>query len=172
MDSGKSIRRRRPLINSSLENTRHRILSFDEERRLFAAFKKYKTRSNLAFAVMVALETGMRKSEQFRLRPGEEIDLDRRLIMALSYKGNRTTLRPVPITELLMPELIRCLAEITTDLLFDLKDPRKGFENACRDAGIKRRHLAHPQTYGHHAPGPHLQTRSSRWDEDLRIHQL
>lgn len=126
-----------PLITKSIENKKLRILSFDEERRLFAAFKKHKTRAHLAFAVMVALETAMRKSEQFRLRHSVDIDLEQRIILALSYKGKRTTVRPVPITELLMPELARRLSEVrTSDQLFDLKDPKKGFENACRDAGI------------------------------------
>jgi len=127
-----------PLITTSTENKKLRILSFDEERRLFAAFKKYKTRSHLAFAVMVALETAMRKGEQFRLKRSTDIDLERRIMMALSYKGNRTTLRPVPITELLLPELSARLSSVTTtDELFDFKDPKKGFENACRDAGIE-----------------------------------
>ena len=127
-----------PLITTSSENKRLRILSFDEERRLFAAFRKYETRAHLAFATMVALETAMRKSEQFRLTRGPDVDLERRIMMALSYKGNRTTLRPVPITELLMPELVKRLSEISiSEDLFDVKDPKKGFANACRDAGIQ-----------------------------------
>jgi integrase len=131
-----------PLIETSLENKRLRILTFDEEARLFAQFTKEKRRAHLAFAVTMALETAMRKSEQFRLERETDVDIPGGLLTALSYKGKRALRRYVPITGILLPQLVTQLALPVLDperahLVFPFDDPKKAFASACRDAGIK-----------------------------------
>jgi len=86
--------------------------------------------------VTFALESGLRKGEQFGLYRERKIDVDRRLISALSYKGRRATRRFVPITEFLLPQLVSHLENTAGDHLFEIDDPKKAFTNACKAAGI------------------------------------
>lgn len=128
-----------PLIAASLERKRVRILTNLEERQLFAACtgEKREKRAHLAFAITMALETWMRKSEQFRLNRETDINLEGRVLTALSYKGNRALRRLIPITEVLLPQLVAHLAEHPGPDVFDYDDPTKAFASACRDAGIE-----------------------------------
>jgi integrase len=125
-----------PLIQVSIESKHERILSYPEQVRLFAAFEAQK-RGHLPFAVTFALETAMRKEEQFRLDRFEDVDLEGRLLTALSYKGKRTIRRLVPITEVLMPQLVEHLASHSNQQVFEINDPKKSFANSCEDAGIE-----------------------------------
>lgn len=130
--------RGRGLIETSLESQRLRVLSFDEEARLFAAFTEGKRRSHLPFAVTFALETAMRKGEQFsRLDRVRDVDLEGRLLTATSYKGKKVTRRLVPITGVLLPQLAAHLRTHDGQLVFEIADPKKAFGNACEAAGIE-----------------------------------
>jgi integrase len=125
------------LIETSVESQHLRILSFEEEVRLFAAFDSEKKRKHLAFAVTFALETAIRKCEQFaRLDRVRDVDLKGRLLTATSYKGKKVIRRRVPITGVLLPQLAAHLREHDSQLVFDLADPKKAFANSCKDAGI------------------------------------
>src|SRR5262249_21411987 len=53
------------LIDRSGETSRDRVLSFDEEERLLAACKG--PRSHLRTLIIIALDTGLRRGETFRL---------------------------------------------------------------------------------------------------------
>jgi integrase len=123
-----------PLIEVALEPKHLRILSSEEEARLFAQFTG--KRKHLNFAATMALETMMRLGEQFRIARAD-IDLERRLLTALSYKGKRAIRRLIPITDLLLPRLTAELASHSRPLLFDYANPSHGFDSACRDAGIE-----------------------------------
>jgi integrase len=126
-----------PLIKTSLENKHLRILSFGEERELFGAFNLDGKRKHLPFAVTFALETGMRKIEQFaNLDRERDVDIDGRLLWATSYKGNKMIRRPVPITDLLLPQLVAHLASHKGKRVFEILDPKKAFGRSCADAGI------------------------------------
>lgn len=123
-----------PLVQMALESKRGRILSSDEEPKLFANCTGKRTR--LPFAITMALETGLRKGEQFNLRR-EDVDLEKRLITTVSYKGKRVTRRFVPIVEQLYHQLAAHMASHDKPTVFTIRDPRKAFEGACEDAGIK-----------------------------------
>lgn len=125
------------LIETAREEKHDRILSFEEQQRLFSALAKEPKRSHLPFAVTMALETGMRKGEQFRLNRTTDVDLERRILTALSYKGKKAVRRYVPITEHLLKELTAHLAATSGVNVFDFADPKKAFANACVDAGIE-----------------------------------
>lgn len=125
-----------PLIQASLENKHLRILSYPEQARLFRAFGADK-RDHLPFAVTFALETGMRKIEQFtNLDRARDVDIDGRLLWATSYKGNRMMRRPVPITEVLLPQLVAHLASHDGLRVFEIQDPKKAFGRSCEEARI------------------------------------
>ena len=126
-----------PLIEASLEPKHERILTFEEERRLFAACVDNTKRAHLPFAMTMALETWMRMSEQFRLDRVKDVNLEGRLLSALSYKGKRARRRLIYISDVLLPQLIAHLATTTGPGVFDYKDPTKAFDSACRAAGIE-----------------------------------
>lgn len=125
------------LIETSLEPKHERVLTFDEERRLFAACKGSAKRAHLPFAMTMALETWLRMGEQFRLDREKDVNIEGRLISALSYKGKRARRRLIYISDALLPDLVAHLATTTGPGVFDYKDPGKAFESACRDAGIE-----------------------------------
>lgn len=127
----------RPLIQASIENKHLRIVSYPEQSRLFGAFDSEGKRAHLSFAATFALETGMRKIEQFtNLERERDVDIDGRLLWATSYKGNKMIRRPVPITEALLPQLVAHLASHDGPRVFEILDPKKAFAHSCEEAGI------------------------------------
>ncbi len=139
-----------PLIQVAREKKVDRVLAFEEEPRLFAAFSAPK-RGHLSFATEMAIETGLRLSEQFGLR-FTDIDLEARLLTATSYKGRVAKRRLVPISGVLYPKLKAHIAERhrvikalireariqrRAEFLFGYTDPTQAFAKACVDAEIK-----------------------------------
>jgi len=127
-----------PLIQKAMETKRARVLSFDEERRLFAAIDSKRT-PELATAIAFAIDTGMRHGEQFRLTD-DDLNLRERIVRATSYKGKTAKRRPVPITaalaDALIPHLQRRSAE-QAGKVFSMINPRKSFETLRRRAGLE-----------------------------------
>lgn len=76
-----------------LDNQRMRVLSLDEERRLFSALGKNKLVKHI---VLTALHTGMRRGEIFDLK-WLDVDFDRGLIQVRFSKSNKR--RFIPINE-------------------------------------------------------------------------
>jgi integrase len=131
-----------PLIQVSREVKKERIISVEEEQRLLAAAAADWHRvGHLPFAITMALETGMRMSEQFRLTD-EDIRLEQRVLIATSYKGKVAKKRFVAITDVLYPQLKTFLDERSdedrlTGRVFWLQNPKKSFATTCRDAGVE-----------------------------------
>jgi integrase len=126
------------LIDRGAENSRDRILSFDEEARLLAACDG--KRVHLRPLVIAALDTGMRRGELFKLE-WKDVDLAARTITlpALITKTNKT--RGVAMTDRVhneLQELWRASPQRPTDSVFGLTDNiKKGWTSACKAAGIE-----------------------------------
>jgi len=118
------------------EREMERILSDDEASRLAAACSL-----SLRPVVIVALNTGMRKSEILDLR-WENVDFGRKYIRVERSKNNRT--RKVPMNSAVLEELRR-LRGNGSEYVFT-KERSEGklcciataFKTACRRAGIQR----------------------------------
>ena len=106
----------------------------------------------LKMIVLIALHTGMRKNEIMSLyyMDNEDvfnfsakaeklkmnwIDLRRRIIIINNSKNNRSRL--IPINEYLLSEIEKYVKERKEGLLFDIKDPKRSFNTACKKAGLE-----------------------------------
>jgi len=118
------------------ERTMERILAEGEAERLLAACGE-----SLRPVVLVALNTGMRKSEILSLR-WRDVDFARRFIRVERSKNNRS--RRVPMNSAVLDELKRLKAKAKSECVFtQLRSPevglrciRSAFLRACRKAGI------------------------------------
>lgn len=118
-----------------LDNRRMRVLSTDEEMRLFSALGKNELVKQI---VQTALHTGLRRGEIFDLK-WFDIDFDRGLIQVRVSKSNRKRLVP-------MNETVRLLLsslEKTSEFVFPspktnnrLNQIKRSFCNAVRKAEI------------------------------------
>ena len=121
---------------------RKRILSTDETKRLATAIAD-STSPYLQLAILIALDTGLRKQSTLSLR-WDEVDISRKLI---TKKGKGGKEAKVPITSRLL-EILTTLktaqkAESVSNLyLFGtptgapVKNLKTSFRTACRNAGI------------------------------------
>jgi integrase len=131
------------LVTSRKEdNTRVRWLKDDEEERIIAAIKK-NCPSQLP-ALIVALHTGMRQSEQFSLE-WSEIDFDRKKIFLDDTKNGSN--REVPMSKTCFQALKELEAKKQNAWVFQadrykarLKNPRQWFETVLRDAKVDNFH--------------------------------
>lgn len=145
------------LIQTSAERKRERILTFEEEQRLFAAcevrtktYSRYgkeitsiddlERRKHLKPFLISLLDTGARKSEMLKLI-WRDVDFEHRLItfQALNTKTLKT--RRVAITQRLYDELQVLWENSNGDLsavVFGIRDNvRRSFSTALKIAGIK-----------------------------------
>jgi len=122
---------------SEKENLRERVLTDDEEKLLFEA-----SSSHIRPILMVALYTGMRKGEIFRLR-WKNVDLEKREIKSVESKSGRG--RTLPINSTLF-EVLSALKRQNGRTEFVFTNPetgkpyvdiKKAFKGAWRRAGIK-----------------------------------
>jgi len=131
-----------PVIATSSEEKRDRILSFDEETRLFAEARRSKSKE-LAFALFMALDTGMRQGEQYSLADSD-LDLPGRCLWATSYKGKRGKVkrRRVPISADLAAAIEAHLSTRPPGMakIFSVINPRTAFENLRKRAGLADLH--------------------------------
>ncbi|MBK7392466.1 MAG: tyrosine-type recombinase/integrase [Chloracidobacterium sp.] len=144
-----------PLISMSDEVKRERTLSFDEESRLLTACMaereiKYKRNGKpvkaklkgggelLKGLVVVALDTGMRKGELFKLC-WRDVDLSRRIIKVTAFNSKTAKPRDVGMTQRVFEEFERLWGlsvKRHDDLVFGVTDIKKSFSTACDEAGI------------------------------------
>jgi integrase len=118
-----------------------RILSKEEEERLLAACYRVHD-PHLRPAVIVALNSGMRKGEILGLR-WDCVDLESRTVQILNSKSEFSD-RRVPMNETLLALFLDLEPGRTTEFVFPsfrkagarLRDPKKGFAKAVRLAQI------------------------------------
>jgi integrase len=123
------------LIERSAENSRDRVLSFNEEERLLVACAG--RRAHLRPLVIAALDTGLRRGELFKLE-WQDVDFDARLIQvrAINSKTNRP--REVAMTARLCDELQKLSEEPFGKSVFGLQsNVKRSFGSACKEAGIE-----------------------------------
>jgi len=117
------------------ERQKERILSDDEARDLVEA-----SGNSLGPVVIVALNTGMRKSEILELH-WENVDFDRNFIRVKRSKNNRS--RKIPMNSLVKDELMRLRRNgsdcvFTKARLFErLSCVRTSSTTACKRAGLE-----------------------------------
>jgi integrase len=124
-----------PLINMSAETERMRVLSRTEESALLA--QCVDERAHLRLAVICAIDTALRKNEQFTLR-WANIDLDKRSIELRARNAKTLKKRTVPISDRLSKELAALKAGTQPereDLLFPANN-RSAWRTARRRAGL------------------------------------
>ncbi len=125
-----------PLIRASLEESRTRILSVEEETRLINACSGY--RAHLRPIVIFAIETGCRRNEILTVR-WKDVNIDRRFIKIESHNTKTLKGRFVPISARLADELDRLKRNSLPDRgerVFHITDFKKAFHGACKAAEI------------------------------------
>jgi integrase len=116
-------------------NQRMRVLSFEEEKKLFEQLLKNKLLSNI---VLVALHTGMRRGEIFGLE-WQDIDFPRKRLLVRKTKSSIERYVPMNATVRTTFAQIRRMngyvfeSPRTGEKLHDVK---KSFRKAVKDAGI------------------------------------
>ncbi len=121
------------IISHASEVERVRILSADEEKRLFAACTD--KRAHLKTILIAALDTCLRKNELFTLT-WNDVDLAQRRITLKALNAKTLKERIVPISTRLLKELEKIKGE-KSELVFGiLSSPKKAFYGAIAAAGI------------------------------------
>lgn len=129
----------RPLILTSAEAQRERVLSYAEEARLLAACQS-RHRLHLRALIVAALDTGMRFGELIRLT-WDDIDLTSHTILV--QKTNTKTLRErrVGMTQRVKTEIeaLRPFGGVASlNLVFGVRtNVKRSFQGARRDADLK-----------------------------------
>lgn len=139
---------RNPFANGesliSVETHRERILSRDEERRLFAAIDAEPKRAHLKGISLLALDCALRRGEIFTLR-WSDVGLDRRTITVRAFNSKTARSRTVAMTIRVYQELERLWQASTQEpegLIFGrLTTIKKGFGKALSAAGINDFHF-------------------------------
>ncbi len=124
------------LIDRSAERRRDRILSLDEEKRLLEACTG--KRKHIKPLIICLLDTGARRGETLKLK-FSDMDFENKLItfQALNTKTLKT--RKIAMTTRVYNILLKLWEKSNKDfnsLVFDFKDVRDSFQNACIDANI------------------------------------
>lgn len=124
------------LITVALENTRERILRRREETALLK--QCVGPRAHLYAAIVFALDTTIRASEQFRLS-WANVDWANNVITLAAQNTKAKVRRTVPISSRLRPllvELFECSDKQMTSRVFRYTRMKRSFSTACRLAGI------------------------------------
>ncbi len=128
----------------SVEAHRERILSRDEETRLFAAINAEPKRAHLKGICLIALDCALRRGEIFTLL-WSDVDLDRRTITVRAFNSKTARSRTVAMTIRVYQELERLWQASPQDkeaLVFGkLTTIKKGFGKALTAAGITDFHF-------------------------------
>jgi len=115
---------------SERDNIKERILTADEESRLFDASAEH-----LRPVLRVALHAGLRRGEILNLT-WRQVDLKARMIRVEHTKSRRV--RHVPVNDVLMDEFERLKRTSgQSERVFLFHNVRTAFEGACRRAGIE-----------------------------------
>jgi integrase len=129
------------MVDSHPENNeRVRWLTPEEEKRLRSAVEK-RCPDQLP-ALIVALHTGMRKSEQFGLT-WDRVNLERRTITLTNTKAKGRT-RHIQLNQTALAAVQSIEKSENNDFVFQstrydaqIKDPKKWFESCCEAAGVE-----------------------------------
>jgi integrase len=128
----------------SVETHRLRILSRDEEARLFSAIDAEPKRAHLKGICLLALDCALRRGEIFTLR-WSDIDLVRRTVTVRAFNSKTARSRTVAMTIRVFQELERLWQESRQDtnaLVFGVSVTIKtAWRKICRDAGIRDFHF-------------------------------
>ncbi len=149
------------VIDASAETERHRLLTFDEERRLLDSCDGIRETSytrtrndkeeaitatisgenpHLRAMIVLAIDSGLRRGEIFKLR-WQDIDFDNGIIRVLGTHTKTERERLAPLSARARLELER-LKEISPgDNPFPYKDIKRSFATAKRLAGIEDLHF-------------------------------
>jgi integrase len=123
-----------PLINLAEEQPRERIATKEERAKLLAACTG--EREHLKAFLMLALDTGFRGGEMYRLRV-KDVDFQENCIKAISYKGKRRRERQFDMTKRLVAEMRKlCHDKPPEALLFGFQSVKRSFATAKRLAGL------------------------------------
>jgi integrase len=128
-----------PLIQTSAERRRERILSVEEETRLLNACDHHQ-RKHLKPFLIALLDTGARKGEMMKLK-WSEVNFQVRLITIQALNTKTLKMRQVAITQRLYDELLILWETSNKNLdskVFGISDNvRKSFSSVCKIAKIK-----------------------------------
>jgi integrase len=128
----------------SVETHRLRILSRDEETRLFATIDAEPKRVHLRGICLLALDCALRRGEIFTLR-WSDIDLERRTVTVRAFNSKTARSRTVAMTTRVFQELERLWQashQDTNALVFGVSVSIKtAWGKICRDAGIHDLHF-------------------------------
>jgi integrase len=129
-----------PLIITSAERRREKILTVDEEARLLEACASHSYRHHLKSLLIFLIDTGCRKSEVLKLR-WKSICFESRVITIEGMTTKTLKTRHVVMTERLYRELASMWYASPRDadgLVFGItNNVRKSFASVCKEAGIK-----------------------------------
>ncbi|MDQ1592883.1 MAG: hypothetical protein QOG71_3510 [Pyrinomonadaceae bacterium] len=132
------------LISAADENKRERILSREEEIRLFAAIDAEPRREHLRGILLIALDCALRRGEIFTLC-WSDVDLERRTITVRAFNCKTARSRTVAMTNRVYEDLqgrwLDSKQELGT-LVFGIRvSIRASFGKACRAANIQDFHF-------------------------------
>jgi integrase len=118
---------------------RNRILTMEEEARLFIAIESKPKREHLKGIVLIALDCALRRGEIFKLR-WSEVDLDKRTITVTAFNSKTARERTVATTIRVYNELEKLWHESDKDknkLVFGVNVTIKtSWKKICREAKI------------------------------------
>jgi integrase len=127
------------LISAADEDKRERVLSREEEARLFASIDAEPKREHLKGILLIALDCALRRGEILKMK-WADVDFDRRTITVRAFNAKTARSRTVAMTTRVYRDLLsRCeSADGTTDkLVFGIKSQiRTAFVKTCRAAKI------------------------------------
>jgi len=141
------------VISSADETTREKILSVEEEQRLLLACSDSKRtvqaqrsgkpftmrvetrRSHLKPLIILALDTGMRRGELFKLR-WQDVDFDRHLIFICATHTKTQRERMVPLTTRAHQELAALKESNSDERVFPYTDVKIAFKAVKEEAGL------------------------------------
>ena len=128
----------------SVETHRLRILSRDEEMRLFAVIDAEPKRAHIRGMCLLALDCALRRGEIFTLR-WSDVNLERRTVTVRAFNSKTARSRTVAMTIRVYQELEKLWLESRQDtnaLVFGVSVTIKtAWTKICRDADIKDFHF-------------------------------
>jgi integrase len=127
-----------PLIEPSGDGIRQKVLTLEEEVRLFEALNE-PCRAHIKPIVICLLDTGARRGEMLKL-VWQDVNFENRIITIRSETTKTLKERKVGVTSRMYEELIQLWQNSNKDLssrVFNMKVFRKSFATACKIAGIK-----------------------------------
>ncbi len=127
------------LISAADEDKRERVLSREEETRLFAAIEAEPKREHLKGILLIALDCALRRGEILKMK-WADVDFERRTITVRAFNAKTARSRTVAMTMRVYADLLRRWQSSdreTDKLVFGIKSQiRTAFTKACRAAKI------------------------------------